>query len=99
MMRILIIVLVFLSGCAPNKDFQWQEGDVLFQGGECGDFCDAIRKVNDGTHLPLTIGNGVCFRLSAWKAKNENSTNPPTFFPITVWGISFSRKFRLPTIS
>jgi uncharacterized protein YycO len=38
---------VLLLSCTQQKEF-FQEGDILFQDGDCGDFCDAIRKVTYG---------------------------------------------------
>ncbi|SNS70832.1 Permuted papain-like amidase enzyme, YaeF/YiiX, C92 family [Belliella buryatensis] len=40
------LTLIFLASCR-QQEF-WQEGDILFQDGDCGDFCDAIRKVTQG---------------------------------------------------
>ncbi|WP_057937526.1 YiiX/YebB-like N1pC/P60 family cysteine hydrolase [Algoriphagus resistens] len=40
--------LIFQVACQPQADFVWQEGDILFQDGDCGDFCDAIRAVTSG---------------------------------------------------
>ncbi|WP_192348889.1 YiiX/YebB-like N1pC/P60 family cysteine hydrolase [Algoriphagus sp. Y33] len=40
--------LLFQVACQPKADFAWQQGDILFQDGECGDFCDAIRAVTSG---------------------------------------------------
>jgi hypothetical protein len=36
-----------LLSCTQEKEF-FQEGDILFQDGDCGDFCDAIRRVTEG---------------------------------------------------
>ncbi|MDO9552123.1 YiiX/YebB-like N1pC/P60 family cysteine hydrolase [Rhodonellum sp.] len=41
-----LCALLFFS-CSGDK-MDWQEGDILFQDGDCGDFCDAIRKVTQG---------------------------------------------------
>jgi hypothetical protein len=36
-------------GCGGStSNVNWKEGDILFQDGACGDFCDAIRKVTSG---------------------------------------------------
>lgn len=43
----IFILLMLLSSCSQEKEF-FQEGDILFQDGDCGDFCDAIRKVTEG---------------------------------------------------
>ena len=46
------IFLLFLGlavCCSQKRDaFSWMEGDILFQDGDCGDFCEAIRKVTQG---------------------------------------------------
>lgn len=38
---------MLLISCS-QQEFDWREGDILFQDGDCGDFCDAIRKVTSG---------------------------------------------------
>lgn len=43
------IVLLFFS-CQNNKPFQLQEGDLLFQDSDCGEFCDAIEAVTEGVN-------------------------------------------------
>ena len=45
---ILLLSILSLSACDKPSEFQWQEGDILFQDGDCGDFCEAIRKVTNG---------------------------------------------------
>jgi hypothetical protein len=45
-LRILFLWILLIS-CTQEKEF-FQEGDILFQDGDCGDFCDAIRKVTEG---------------------------------------------------
>jgi hypothetical protein len=64
-----VIILFFSCG---EKEFQWQEGDILFQDGDCGDFCEAIRKVTEGyqgidfSHNGLLMKeNGEWFVLEA----------------------------------
>ncbi|MCL6257959.1 hypothetical protein M3O96_02585 [Aquiflexum sp. TKW24L] len=42
------IVFMMLVFSCIQKEFQWLEGDILFQDGDCGDFCEAIRKVTEG---------------------------------------------------
>ncbi|MGK7397686.1 MAG: YiiX/YebB-like N1pC/P60 family cysteine hydrolase [Candidatus Cyclobacteriaceae bacterium M3_2C_046] len=47
------LILIIMSGfmqCTPssNQDFELQPGDLLFQDGDCGDFCQAIRAVTQG---------------------------------------------------
>jgi hypothetical protein len=44
---ILTGITALLFSCR-QAGFAWEEGDVLFQDGDCGDFCDAIREVTDG---------------------------------------------------
>ncbi len=44
-LRIISLSLLLVS--CSEKEF-WQEGDILFQDGDCGDFCDAIKKVTQG---------------------------------------------------
>ncbi|WP_228527925.1 YiiX/YebB-like N1pC/P60 family cysteine hydrolase [Pararhodonellum marinum] len=66
----LFLFLTFLS--CQDSTLDWQEGDILFQDGECGDFCEAIRKVTEGyegrefTHNGLLINeNGKWYVLEA----------------------------------
>ncbi|RZS98697.1 permuted papain-like amidase YaeF/Yiix C92 family enzyme [Cecembia calidifontis] len=53
-----------LLTCQEKEVFSWKEGDILFQDGDCGDFCDAIRKVTQGyqgmdfSHNGLLIKEG-----------------------------------------
>jgi len=52
-MTSLKLLLLSLSGSllffsCDQKESGWQEGDILFQDGDCGDFCEAIRKVTEG---------------------------------------------------
>ncbi|NJN77641.1 MAG: hypothetical protein HC803_04355 [Saprospiraceae bacterium] len=42
------IVLIGFSSCQTAEDFQLQEGDLLFQDSDCGEFCDAIEAVTEG---------------------------------------------------
>ncbi|SHN27132.1 Permuted papain-like amidase enzyme, YaeF/YiiX, C92 family [Cyclobacterium lianum] len=50
-----LICLLLAVSCGEKKDnFEWKEGDILFQDGDCGTFCDAIRKVTtayEGRHF------------------------------------------------
>lgn len=62
---IALFLLIFLIGsCQKEERFSWKEGDILFQDGDCGDFCDAIRKVTQGyqgmdfSHNGLLIKEG-----------------------------------------
>lgn len=43
----ILFLWILLSSCNQEKEF-FQEGDILFQDGDCGNFCDAIRKVTEG---------------------------------------------------
>lgn len=43
----LLGAMILFFSC-NEKEFAWQEGDILFQDGDCGDFCEAIRKVTEG---------------------------------------------------
>lgn len=62
---IALLLLIFLIGsCQKEEKFSWREGDILFQDGDCGDFCEAIRKVTQGyegmdfSHNGLLIKEG-----------------------------------------
>lgn len=47
-------------GCRENPgDIEWEEGDILFQNGECGEFCMAIRKVTSGYEGRQFSHNGL----------------------------------------
>ncbi|MBT0811931.1 hypothetical protein KIH41_11640 [Litoribacter ruber] len=66
------LLISFLSGCQKNYEFTWKEGDILFQDGDCGDFCEAIRKVTNGydgrdfSHIGLLIlENGDWYVIEA----------------------------------
>ncbi|MCE7054747.1 hypothetical protein LZF95_08690 [Algoriphagus sp. AGSA1] len=48
LISLLAFTLISLSSCQSKVEFSWQEGDILFQDGDCGDFCDAIRAVTSG---------------------------------------------------
>jgi hypothetical protein len=43
-----IFWISFLLFSCTQENESFQEGDILFQDGDCGDFCDAIRKVTQG---------------------------------------------------
>ncbi len=67
----LLGVMILFFSC-NEKEFSWQQGDILFQDGDCGDFCEAIRKVTDGykgiefSHNGLLMQkNGEWFVLEA----------------------------------
>lgn len=38
----------FFFSCQESKTFQLQEGDLLFQDSDCGEFCNAIEAVTEG---------------------------------------------------
>lgn len=47
----LLLTAVFLFfSCQNDKTFQLQEGDLLFQDSDCGEFCDAIEAVTEGVN-------------------------------------------------
>lgn len=66
------MAFMMLGFSCIQKEFQWEEGDILFQDGDCGDFCEAIRKVTEGyqgidfSHNGLLMKeNGEWFVLEA----------------------------------
>lgn len=63
-LRFSFILVIFLGlSCAQEKSgFNWQEGDILFQDGDCGDFCDAIRKVTEGYNGQDFSHNGMLIK-------------------------------------
>jgi len=61
---ILSICILLLTGCYPDSGLRWQEGDILFQDGDCGDFCDAIRKVTEGYEGRDFSHNGILIKDS-----------------------------------
>lgn len=60
--NILSISFLILAGCDTESDLKWQEGDILFQDGDCGDFCEAIRKVTTGYEGRDFSHNGILFK-------------------------------------
>ncbi|EOZ99651.1 hypothetical protein A33Q_0332 [Indibacter alkaliphilus LW1] len=48
MCRLILFLFLIYFNSTAQVDFEWQEGDILFQDGDCGDFCEAIRKVTQG---------------------------------------------------
>ena len=68
---LLIVSTVFLCfvACQNEPIFELQEGDLLFQDGDCGDFCAAIEAVTDGvndwefSHVGLVIILSYIFLL------------------------------------
>ena len=56
---LLVFGLLFL-GCESKPQWnKWQAGDILFQNGDCGDFCDAIKKVTSGYNGHSFSHNGI----------------------------------------
>ncbi len=50
-MQNIVLLLGFLTlfiACNEPKAFQLQQGDLLFQDSDCGEFCDAIEAVTEG---------------------------------------------------
>lgn len=43
-----LFVYMILNGKQYSEGFKIQEGDLLFQDGDCGSFCEAIKKVTFG---------------------------------------------------
>ncbi len=53
-----------LLGCDNSASkMDWKEGDILFQDGECGDFCNAIRKVTNGYEGRGFSHNGLLVKM------------------------------------
>ncbi|MCH7410448.1 hypothetical protein MM239_13660 [Belliella sp. DSM 111904] len=52
-------IFLSLAFVACKSSFEFQEGDILFQDGDCGDFCDAIRKVTHGFDGNSFSHNGI----------------------------------------
>lgn len=44
----IISILIIFTACNEPEIFQLQEGDLLFQDSDCGEFCDAIEAVTEG---------------------------------------------------
>ena len=42
------MIVPFIFNCQLKQDFHLQEGDILFQDSDCGDFCEAIEAVTYG---------------------------------------------------
>ena len=45
---LIISVLLIVAACNEPQTFQLQEGDLLFQDSDCGEFCEAIEAVTEG---------------------------------------------------
>lgn len=56
------LILLFFVSISCIKKEQFQEGDILFQDGNCGDFCDAIRKVTQGYQGKEFSHNGLLMK-------------------------------------
>lgn len=59
-----IFFLTTLISCHSPEQFEWKEGDILFQDGDCGDFCEAIRKVTSGYGGKDFSHNGILLKES-----------------------------------
>lgn len=46
----ILAIILILASCQSDKTFQLQEGDLLFQDSDCGEFCDAIEAVTEGVN-------------------------------------------------
>ncbi|WP_226390971.1 hypothetical protein [Penaeicola halotolerans] len=57
------LLLTFISfyfiSCQKSTSFELQNGDILFQDGDCGDFCEAIKKVTSGYEGRDFSHNGI----------------------------------------
>ncbi len=57
------LLLTFISfyfiSCQTSTSFELQNGDILFQDGDCGDFCEAIKKVTSGYEGRDFSHNGI----------------------------------------
>lgn len=63
-----IWVVFCCSSCEDAKEFTWKEGDILFQDGDCGNFCEAIRKVTQGYQGRDFSHNGLLIKdENEWK--------------------------------
>lgn len=62
MFRLTLVFVSLICFSCAEVDFSWQEGDILFQDGDCGDFCDAIRKVTEGYQGNEFSHNGLLIR-------------------------------------
>jgi len=61
-MRCMCFLILFVSmvSCSPNENnFTFREGDILFQEGYCGDFCQAIKDVTAGYQGKTFTHNGL----------------------------------------
>ncbi|MBW3468719.1 YiiX/YebB-like N1pC/P60 family cysteine hydrolase [Arthrospiribacter ruber] len=59
MCRLILLLFLIYFNSTAQVDFEWQEGDILFQDGNCGDFCEAIRKVTNGYEGENFTHNGL----------------------------------------
>ncbi|MCH7415607.1 hypothetical protein MM213_19050 [Belliella sp. R4-6] len=60
----LVLYFLVIISFSCSTEFQFQEGDILFQDGDCGDFCDAIRKVTQGYDGRDFSHNGLLMKES-----------------------------------
>ncbi|EPR68520.1 YiiX/YebB-like N1pC/P60 family cysteine hydrolase [Cyclobacterium qasimii] len=56
---LLVFGLLTLSCNSKEPWDNWKTGDILFQNGDCGDFCDAIKKVTAGYQGQSFSHNGM----------------------------------------
>ncbi|MBR9776937.1 MAG: hypothetical protein GYB55_18685 [Cytophagales bacterium] len=64
----------FLSAFGQEPWEDWKEGDILFQNGDCGDFCEAIKKVTSGYEGHSFSHNGILIGTKGeWKVLEANS--------------------------
>ena len=55
------IILLIIQALIGSQTFTLQNGDLLFQDSDCGEFCDAIEKVTEGyeganlSHIGMVI--------------------------------------------
>jgi len=59
--KALLLVFGILTFSCNSKEpwGNWMTGDILFQNGDCGDFCDAIKKVTAGYKGQSFSHNGM----------------------------------------
>lgn len=62
MCRLILLLFLIYFNSTAQVDFEWQEGDILFQDGNCGDFCEAIRKVTNGYEGENFTHNGLLMK-------------------------------------
>jgi len=63
--QLFFICILGLTACHMESTMEWQEGDILFQDGDCGDFCEAIRKVTAGYEGRDFSHNGILIKQNS----------------------------------